>query len=154
MSPAPTLTERSQCCTFRLGDLFIGIEVMRVQEVIRAQETTPVPLASAVIDGLINLRGEIVTTIDLRRRLGLPDRDPTVEPMNVVIRHEDGVVSLLVDEIGDVLEVDDAAFEPAPPTLPSTARDVIVGVYKLDARLLLVLDCDRVLDLPGTKETP
>jgi purine-binding chemotaxis protein CheW len=154
VSPASTVAERAQCCTFLLGDLFIGIDVMRVQEVIRAQQTTPVPLASPIIDGLINLRGEIVTTIDLRRRLGLPERDPGDEPMNVVVRHEDGVVSLLVDEIGDVLEVDDADFEPAPPTLPSTTRDVIVGVYKLDPRLLLVLDCDRVLDLPATKETP
>ena len=141
------VAEQVQCCTFMLGGLFLGVEVTRVQEVIRRQETTPVPLAGSVISGLINLRGEIVTTIDLRRRLDLPDRAPGVEPMNVVIRHDDGVVSLLVDEIGDVLEVDDATFEPPPPTLPPRTRDLVSGIYKLDGRLLLILDCDRVLDL-------
>lgn len=142
-----------QCCTFLLGGLFLGVEVTRVQEVIRRQQTTPVPLANRVIDGLINLRGEIVTTIDLRRRLDLPDRSPDVEPMNVVIRHDDGVVSLLVDEIGDVLEIDDATFELPPPTLPASTRDLIAGVHKLDGRLLLILDCDRVLDFTSALET-
>lgn len=142
-----TLTDHIQYCTFRLGDLYLGVEVTRVQEVIRHQVTTPVPLASPVIGGLMNLRGEIVTTIDLRRRLGLEVRADGEDPMNVVIRNDDGVVSLLVDEIGDVIEVGDDDFEPSPSTLPATTRDVIVGVYKLDGRLLLILDCDRVLDL-------
>jgi purine-binding chemotaxis protein CheW len=139
--------ERTQHCTFVLGDLYLGVEVTQVQEVIRHQVTTPVPLASAVIGGLMNLRGSIVTTIDLRRRLGLPALDADHEPMHVVIRSDDGVVSLLVDAIGDVIEVDDSAFEPAPPTLAASARELIVGVYKLESRLLLVLDCDRLLDL-------
>jgi purine-binding chemotaxis protein CheW len=141
--------DRLQYCTFLLGDLYLGVEVIRVQEVIRRQPTTPVPLASHVIEGLMNLRGSIVTTIDLRRRLGLPDRANGEDPMNVVIRSDDGVVSLLVDEIGDVVEVEDETFEPTPSTLRSATRDVIVGVYKLDRRLLLILDCDRVLDLPA-----
>lgn len=142
-----TLTDRTQYCTFHLGDLFLGVEVIRVQEVIRHQATTPVPLASPVIGGLMNLRGEIVTTIDLRRRLLLEDRAGHEDPMNVVIRSDDGVVSLLVDEIGDVIEVGDDDFEPSPSTLDPATRDVIVGVYKLAGRLLLILDCDRVLDL-------
>ncbi|HET7488845.1 MAG TPA: chemotaxis protein CheW [Acidimicrobiales bacterium] len=142
--------DHMQYCTFHLGDLFLGVQVTRVQEVIRTQRTTPVPLASPVISGLMNLRGEIVTTIDLRRRLGLPDRAAGQDPMNVVIRAEDGVVSLLVDEIGDVIDALDDAFEPSPSTLRAATRDVIDGVYKLDGRLLLILDCDRVLDLPAT----
>lgn len=146
---AQTAGDRLQYCTFVLGDLYLGVEVTRVQEVIRRQPTTPVPLASPVIEGLMNLRGSIVTTIDLRRRLGLPDRADGADPMNVVIRGDDGVVSLLVDEIGDVVEVADETFEPTPSTLRSATRDVIVGVYKLDRRLLLILDCDRVLDLPA-----
>lgn len=150
---ASTAVEQTQYCTFALGDLFLGVEVTRVQEVIRHQPTTPVPLASPVIGGLMNLRGEIVTTIDLRRRLGLDDRPDDHDPMNVVIRSDDGVVSLLVDEIGDVIEVVDDDFEPSPSTLPAVTRDVIVGVYKLDARLLLILDCDRVLDLALTTTT-
>lgn len=150
MSAAATTGDHRQYCTFHLGGLFLGVEVTRVQEVIRRQPSTPVPLASPVISGLMNLRGEIVTTIDLRRRLGLPDRSADQDPMNVVIRAEDGVVSLLVDEIGDVVEALDEAFEPSPSTLRSATRDVISGVYKLDRRLLLILDCDRVLDLPAT----
>lgn len=147
---ATIATDQTQYCTFHLGDLFLGVEVTRVQEVIRHQPTTPVPLASPVIGGLMNLRGEIVTTIDLRRRLGLGDRPAEHDPMNVVIRADEGVVSLLVDEIGDVIEVVDDDFEPPPSTLPPSTRDVIVGVYKLDGRLLLILDCDRVLDLATT----
>lgn len=149
MTVATTL-ERTQHCTFILGDLYLGVEVTKVQEVIRHQATTPVPLASEVIGGLMNLRGEIVTTIDLRRRLAMAPIDGGQEPMHVVIGSDDGVVSLLVDAIGDVIEVDDGAFEPAPATLSAATRDLIVGVYKLDAHLLLVLDCDRVLDLTPT----
>lgn len=145
-----TTTDRTQYCTFHLGDLFLGVEVTRVQEVIRHQVTTPVPLASPVIGGLMNLRGEIVTTIDLRTRLGLGERADGEDPMNVVIRSDDGVVSLLVDTIGDVIEVVDEDFEPSPSTLPASTRDVIVGVYKLEGRLLLILDCDRILDLTHT----
>jgi len=81
-----TMIDQTQYCTFHLGDLFLGVEVTRVQEVIRHQVTTPVPLASPVIGGLMNLRGSIVTTIDLRRRLGLDDRSEDQEAMNVVAR--------------------------------------------------------------------
>jgi purine-binding chemotaxis protein CheW len=126
-----------------------------VQEVLRHQPTTPVPLASPVIGGLMNLRGDIVTTIDLRRRLSVPGEPPPGNPMNVVIRSDDGAVSLLVDEIGDVIEVADESFEPSPATLPGAVRHVIVGIYKLEQRLLLVLDCDRVLELgPALVEAP
>lgn len=134
-------------CTFYLGDLFLGVPVSRVQEVIRYQERTRVPLVSAVIHGLINLRGEIVTTVDLRYRLELAPREPGIEPINVVVRHEDGVVSLLVDEIGDVYELTDDDFEPLPPTVRGTYRDFVRGVYKFEDRLLLILDPDRLLDL-------
>lgn len=139
--------DRIQYCTFRLGELYLGVEVMRVQEVIRQQTTTPVPLASPVIGGLMNLRGEIVTTIDLRRRLGLPSGDDRRQSINVVVRSDEGVVSLIVDEIGDVIEVFDEDFEPPPPTLDSSTSDVIVGIYKLPGELLLILDTDRALDL-------
>lgn len=146
MTPA-ALVEHAQYATFHLGGLFLGVEVTRVQEVLRHQPTTPVPLASPVIRGLMNLRGEIVTTIDLRVRLGVDEPPLEREPMNVVIRADDGVVSLLVDEIGDVIEVVDDDFEPAPATLPAAIGHMVVGVYKLAERLLLVLDCDRLLDL-------
>lgn len=132
-----------QLCTFFLDHTYFGIDVRLVQEVIRYQEMTRVPLASPVISGLINLRGQIVTAVDMRRRLGLPPLGGELLPMNVVVRSEGGAFSLLVDEIDDVLEVDDDAFESAPDTLPSRTRELVRGVYKLDQRLLLELETVR-----------
>jgi purine-binding chemotaxis protein CheW len=137
-----------QYSTFFLDNLYFGVEVQNVQEVIRYQEMTSVPLASSVVTGLINLRGQIVIAIDLRRRLGLPDRPADKLPMNVVVRSDDGAVSLLVDEIGDVIEVPQEAFELPPETMNSVARELILGAYKLENRLLLVLNQDAVIKLP------
>jgi purine-binding chemotaxis protein CheW len=116
---------------------------------LRFQEMTRVPLATGVIEGLINLRGQIVTAIDLRRRLQLPDRPADQQPMNVVVCTDEGAVSLLVDEIDDVVEVDDDSFEDPPETLDNAARDLIRGAYKLADRLLLVLDTDKAVSLPA-----
>jgi purine-binding chemotaxis protein CheW len=138
-----------QFCTFHLGGLFLGIEVLNVQEVIRSQQMTRVPLAPRAVRGLINLRGQIVTAIDLRERLGLPERAADRPPMNVVVRTDDGAVSLLVDEIGDVLETDEGQYESPPETLGASARELIQGVYKLPDRLLLVLDTENALALPA-----
>ena len=136
-----------QFCTFLLDGHVFGTPVPKVQEVIQHQEMTKVPLAPAVVSGLINLRGQIVTAIDLRRRLGLPERGAEQLPMNVVVRTSDGAVSLLVDEIGDVIEVEEDTLEAPPETLQGFAREVVRGVYKLSGRLLLALDIDRVVDL-------
>jgi purine-binding chemotaxis protein CheW len=135
-----------QFCTFFVRGLFLGLEVTCIQEVIRYQPLTVVPLTSPVIAGLMNLRGQIVTAIDLRHRLGLPPRGPQERPINVVVRTADGPVSLLVDEIGDVIEVDDETFERPPETLGHDARALIRGAYKLKGRLLLVLDAARTVD--------
>lgn len=134
-----------QFCTFYLDGLFFGIEVEKVQEVIRHQAMTQVPLAPKLIGGLINLRGQIVTAIDLRVRLGLPERKLGELPMNVVARSEDGAISLLVDEIGDVVEVSDDAFEQPPDTLQGEARELVRGVYKLKNRLLHVVQLNRAI---------
>ncbi len=134
-------------CTFFLDDLFLGIDVLKVQEILLYQEMTPVPLAHPVISGLINLRGQVVTAMDLRLRLGLSERDPEQLPMNVIVQTKGDTVSLLVDEIGDVVEVDDSAFEPPPETIKGTIRNLIDGVYKLDGQLLLVVDAERTMDL-------
>ena len=139
------MSEKKQFSTFFVDGLFFGVEVEKVQEVIRYQEMTAVPLAPPVIGGLINLRGHIVTALDLRRRLGLKERPSDQLPMNVVVRTDDGAVSLLVDEIGDVLEVDYDAFETPPETLNRQARELIPGVYKLNERLLHVLDTARAV---------
>ena len=138
-----------QFCTFYVDGLFFGVEVLKVQEVIRYQEMTRVPLAPAMVQGLINLRGQIVTAIDLRERFGFPVREQEHLPMNVVIRTHDGAVSLLVDEIGDVLEADQSLFEVPPETLRGPVRELVRGVFKLKDRLLLVLDTEKAITAPG-----
>lgn len=138
-----------QYCTFFVDGLFLGVEVLNVQEVLRYQQMTHVPLAPATVQGLINLRGQIVTALDLRHRLELPAREGNQLPMNVVVRSEDGAISLLVDEIGDVVEIGEDLFEPAPETLRGVAKELITGVYKMKDRLLLVLDTERTVNLSG-----
>jgi purine-binding chemotaxis protein CheW len=125
----------------------MGVDVLNVQEVIRYQEMTRVPKAPPVIRGLINLRGQIVTALDLRERLGLPPRPSDQLPINVVIRRDGNSVSLLVDEIGDVIEAPMDALEPPPENLKGPARDLVRAVCKLQDRLLLALDVDRTLDV-------
>lgn len=141
------MTTGRQFATFFVDNLYLGVEVLRVQEVLRSLEITRVPLADRAIEGLINLRGQIVTAIDLRARLDLPPRPRDRAPMHVVIRTEDGAVSLLVDEIGDVIETDPRTFERAPETLTGEGRALISGVYKLDEHLMLVLDTARTVAL-------
>ncbi len=141
------MADDRQYCTFYLDGRYFGIEVQKVQEVIRYQEMTRVPLAPPVVLGLINLRGQIVTALDLRRRLDLPERPADHMPVNVVVRTDDGAVSLLVDEIGDVLQVSEADFERSPETLRGAARDLIRGAYKLADRLLMILDTERAVNI-------
>jgi purine-binding chemotaxis protein CheW len=140
------MAQPKQFCTFYLDKLLFGVDLQKVQEVIRYLELTAIPLAPDVVSGLMNLRGQIVTAIDLRRRLELPSRPDDRLPMNVVIRSADGAVSLLVDKIGDVVEVDDDSFERPPETLQGKVREVILGVHKLDKQLLHVLDTDKACE--------
>jgi purine-binding chemotaxis protein CheW len=136
-----------QFATFFVADLFFGVDVLHVQEVLRFQQMTGVPQAPDVVEGLINLRGQIVIAIEMRRRLRLPPRARDRTPMNMVVRTDDGAVSLLVDEIGDVLDVEAASFEEPPENLDAAARELIKGVYKMNDRLLLILDAERTVDL-------
>ena len=133
--------------TFSVADMFCGIEVEQVQEVLKRQDMTPVPLAPDVVQGLINLRGQIVTAIDLRRRFRLPERPDGQQPMNIVLRCDGGAVSLLVDEIGDVIEVDKREYEPPPSTMDPFHREVVESVFKLEGKLLLTLDTAKVLSI-------
>ncbi len=142
-----TKTGTQQFTTFVLDGHLFGVEVETVQEVIRYQEMTRVPLATGSVGGLINLRGQVITALDLRRRLGMPDRPAGTLPMNVVVRTEEGVVSLLVDQIGDVIETDTNQFEVPPDTVSMQARDLIRGAFKLDTQLLLALDVPRAVEL-------
>jgi purine-binding chemotaxis protein CheW len=142
-----------QFATFLVQGLLFGVDVLQVQEVLRYQTMTSVPLAPAVIEGLINLRGQIVMAVDMRRRLELPSRDPGRMPMNMIVRCDDGAVSLLVDEIGDVLDIDNALFERPPDNISAVTRELTQGVYKLKDRLLLVLDVKRAVAIRGVDGT-
>jgi len=132
-----------QFATFTLAGANYGVDVLRVQEALRYQARTPVPLAPAGIAGLVNLRGQVVMTIDLRPRLGLAPLAADAEPMMFVVQVDGEPISLLVDEIGDVMDVEESQFETPPDTLPASLREVILGAYKLESGLLLALDVDR-----------
>jgi purine-binding chemotaxis protein CheW len=140
----------AQLSTFSVGGHQFGVEVAAVQEVILHQPMTRVPLAPADLGGLINLRGQVIPAVDLRRRLGFPDRVAGRPPMDVILHTRDGLVSLLVDGIGDVVEVPDEAFEEPPETLHGIGRELIRGAYKLDDALLLLLDLQAAVDLQRT----
>jgi purine-binding chemotaxis protein CheW len=133
----------SQYVTFTLDGSLYGIDVVRVQEALRSHVRTRVPLAPPTVAGLVNLRGQVVLTIDLRTRLGLASRADQSEPMMVVVQVDGEPVSLLVDEIGDVVEVGPGSFETPPDTLDAALRPLILGAHKLEAGLLLVLDVDQ-----------
>jgi len=143
-----------QFCTFLLDRYLFGVPVPQVQEVIRFHPMTPVPLAPPAVQGMINLRGQIVLAIDLRQRLSLRERSEGELPMNVVVRTPDGAVSLLVDEIGDVMEVDESTFEAPPETLRGSVRSMILGVHKLERKLLHLLDTEKACQVPHIPETP
>ncbi len=148
------MVDQHQLCTFYLNDIYFGIDVQQIQEVIRHQEMTRVPLTPPDICGLTNLRGQIVTTIDLRQRLELADKSSSVEDkqaFNIVIRYQDEVVSLLVDSVDDVIEVQPENFEPPPVTLKGRIRQLLSGAYKLDRGLLLVLDVKKILAYTNEK---
>jgi purine-binding chemotaxis protein CheW len=147
------MAKTSQFCTFYLDKLVFGVELKGVQEVIRSLDTTKLPLAPEVVSGLINLRGQIVTAVDLRRRLELEPAPTSMRAMNVVVRSQDGPVSLLVDEIGDVVEVEESSFETPPETLRGTVRTMILGVHKLDDRLMHVLDIEKACQMTDAADT-
>lgn len=138
------MSDEQQFCTFFVDDRFFGVDVEKVQEVIRYLPITPIPLAPPVIYGLINLRGQIVTAVDLRRLLQLPDRTADRQPMNIVVQTREGTFSLLVDRIGDVMQIDQGCFEHPPDILDGVARELIQGTYKLQGRLLLTLNVEKL----------
>jgi len=137
----------TQLCTFFLGRERLGIVASEVKEVLRHGKTTPVPLAPRGVVGLVNLRGRIATVVDLHVRLGREGtkRAPDEGAFGVVLQSRRDVVSLLVDRIGDVLEVDETTFEPPPETVGEPARSLISGTYKLRKGLVLVLDTQKAV---------
>jgi purine-binding chemotaxis protein CheW len=145
------MNDRQLYCTLRAGELYLGIDVEQIQEVLRDTSITPVPLAHSAIRGLINLRGQIVTAIDLRQRLGMEAADPTRGFSTMVLGTDDEPLALVVDSVGDVVHVDEDTFEPPPETLKGEARRMILGAHKLERELLLVLNLRAALDLSSTR---
>jgi purine-binding chemotaxis protein CheW len=147
VSDNPTLG--NQFVTFRAGNLFFGVDVLQVQEIIRYQAMTPVPLAPTAVEGLINLRGQIIAALDLRSILKIHKESSDAKPMNVVVRAGDETVSLLVDSIGDVVNINSDEFESTPETIVSHIRNILHGVFKLKHELLLVLNTKACLENRG-----
>ena len=133
-------------CTFRLAEHLFGIEIGAVQEVLRGQEITRLPLSSPAVRGVINLRGRIVPAVDLRRCFEMEPLEQRDGGPNIVVRGTSSTsVSLLVDEIVDVVEAPASAYENTPETLRGRPRELIEGVYKLQGELVLVLAIGKVL---------
>lgn len=154
------MSEQQQYCTFFLNKTYFGIALQDVQEIIRARSATRIPLAPPDIFGAIDLRGQIVTVIDLQRRLDA--NKSTVAPTsviddeqvsyNVIVRTKDEIASLLVDDVGDVLEFSKDGFEAPPATLKGRVRELLQGAYKLPGGFLLVLDIEKVLAVKSLGE--
>ena len=138
--------EVRQFATFLLDGMLFGIEVLKVQEVVPFQEMTAVPLTSDAIEGLINLRGQIAIAIDTRHVLGLPARSREPKPLNLVVRSEEGIASLLVDDIGDVVDVRPDMQAPVPDTVSTQQKGLLECVYMLRNGLMLALNITHLLD--------
>lgn len=134
-----------QVCTFRVDGRWFGLDVLQVQEIVPAQPLTRVPLAHRMVSGLLNLRGQIVTAVDLRRRLGLADRTEGMDSFNVVMQTIDGAVSLIVDDVGDVIDLIAEHLDQPPDGLRGSALDVVKAVYRQPDRLIVILSPEQVL---------
>jgi purine-binding chemotaxis protein CheW len=130
--------------TFWAEDLQMAVKVERVQEVLRSQKITPVPRAHPCVQGLLNLRGQIVTAIDARRRLGLPERDPSETVTHLIIPSGGDPMSLVVDREGDIVDLESDPFD-VPETVDSGVRSLVTSVFKVDGALLLLVDVDEML---------
>ncbi|MDP6405764.1 MAG: chemotaxis protein CheW [Alphaproteobacteria bacterium] len=145
--------ENDQFVTITIADQLFGIPVLTVHDVLVAQKITPIPLAPPEVAGALNLRGRIVTAIDVRRALGLAPREGDDPGMYVVVEHDEELYSLMVDTVGEVMDLPSDAFERPPTTLEPRWREVASGIYRLEGQLLLVLDVERLLDFDKANVT-
>lgn len=142
----PATTEAHQFVSITIGKQFFGIPVLLVHDVLGPQRITRIPLAPKEVAGSLNLRGRIVTAIQVRRRLGLDPLPAAAETMSVVVEHQGELYSLIVDGVGEVLTLYDNDFESHPPTMSQRLREVSTGIYRLKETLLVVLDVPSLLD--------
>jgi purine-binding chemotaxis protein CheW len=135
--------------TAMIGGQLFGLPILRVQDVFIPERLTRVPLAPPEVAGVLNLRGRIVTLIDMRRSLGLEERKGEGQPMAIGVERAGESYGLLIDSVGEVLKLDDAAREANPINLDPRLARVSVGIHRLDGQLLMVVDVDRVLEAGG-----
>lgn len=140
------ISETIQVCGFKIGDGYYAVPVLEVQEVVKPQKVSRVPKAPEYIDGLINLRGQVVTSLNLKNLFGIQG-EANEDYMNVIVRSEDSLYSLVVDEIMDVMEVTANQFAQTPDTLNPKVKKFIKGVYKLEGRLLILLCLEKLLNI-------
>ncbi len=138
--------EQRQYVSITIDGQMFGIPVLIVHDVLGPQRITRIPLAPAEVAGSLNLRGRIVTAIDVRLRLGLIRRPATIGGMSVVVEHSGEFYSLMVDGVGEVLTLSASEFERNPATLDPRWRDISLGIYRLQDQLLVILDVNRLLD--------
>ncbi len=138
--------ETEEFVTFTIAGQLFGIPVLQIQDVLSSYQITPIPLAPPEIKGSLNLRGRVVTAVDVRLRLGLSARPKEAESMSIVAENEGELYSLMVDSVGEVLALSQSAYERNLPTLDAKFRAFSDGIYRLDKQLLVVLDVNRLLD--------
>ena len=139
--------ESREYVTLTIAGQWFGIPVLTVQDVLGPRQVAKIPMADPVIAGSINLRGRIVTVIDMRKRLRLPPRENDDDPgMNIVVEHNGNLYSLLIDAVGEVMEVPDDKYEKNPATVDPLWRDFSEGVYRLENQLLIVLNVEKLLE--------
>lgn len=140
------VSDEVQLCGFKIGGGYYVIPVLEVQEVVKPQRLTRVPLSPDYIDGLINLRGQVVTSVNLRKLFHISGEAP-VDYMNIIVKNDESLYSLVVDEILDVIDVDSTVFEDTPDTLDERIKVFIKGVYKLEGKLLILLNLEKLLKI-------
>jgi len=136
--------DKIQYSTFFIAGHLYGIDVTQVQEIVKSMPTTQVPLAKNYVKGLINLRGQVATAIELRKLLEITEEAPS-ELMNVVCRCDGNLISFMVDEIGEVIEVSNEDFEQPPNTIPENIRSLMTGVYKTEQHLISIINVENVM---------
>lgn len=146
-------SESSDLVTMTVAGQVFGIPVLQVQDVLKPQRITRIPLAPPEIAGSLNLRGRIVTVIDVRTRLGLPAFSEDQKRMSIVVEHKGELYSLMVDQIGEVLNLPNASFEHNPSTLDKRWREIAQGIYRLEQTLLVVLDVARLLNFMTAEDS-
>ena len=146
-----TVAKNEDFVTMTIADQLFGIPVLQVQDVLGPQRITRIPLAPPEVAGSLNLRGRIVTAIDVRKRLGLPERPADKPGMSIVVDHKGELYSLIIDSVGEVLSLSSDDFERQPATMDLRWREVSTGIYRLRDTLLVVLDVSRLLNFANVE---